>query len=209
MRSTILAVILLAGACGKHGTGGGSDAPATSDAGVGDDAPGSIDAPVDGTGGDATGSTADCTTYCNAIQAACVGGNAQYSSVAICVASCTKLPAGTSGATSGNSLACRDTHRQLAQTTPSTHCVHAGPSGGGTCGTACEGFCAIAAAACPAESPPASCATECAALPPAPPYNATITSGDSLECRLYYATLAALDPATSCVETGQNSTMCQ
>jgi hypothetical protein len=158
---------------------------------------------------DATGSTADCSTYCNAIQGACIGGNAQYGSVATCVAACMKLPAGTTGATSGNSLACRATHTQLALTDPSTHCVHAGPSGGATCGTACEGFCAIAAAACPVEYPAASCATDCAALPSAPPYNAAITTGDTLECRLYYATLAALDPATSCVETGQNSPMCQ
>lgn len=203
MRLAIIAYVLMAGGCGKHGSGGNTDASA-GDGSV-PDASSIVDAP----NGDATGSTVDCTAYCTAIQSACTGANVQYASAASCIASCMHLPAGTAGATSGNTLACRTMHTQLAQGAPSTHCVHAGPSGGATCGTTCEGFCAIAAASCPTEYPPASCATDCAALQATPPYNATITTGDSVECRLYYATLAALAPSTNCVETGQNGTMCQ
>src|SRR5258708_36856000 len=93
-------------ACGNKHTGT-PDAPGTGiDApGTGVDAPGTgIDAPVD-----ALGSTADCTSYCTDILAACTGGRTQYVSMDTCVASCMHLPAGMSGATSGNSLACRIT----------------------------------------------------------------------------------------------------
>lgn len=199
----LVGLITTAVACGKHSSTNQPDAP-----GTGIDAPGTgVDAP--GTGVDALGSTADCTAYCNTIQAACTGANAQYTSTATCVASCMHFPAGTMGATSGNSLACRAAHAQLAQGDPNTHCVHAGPSGGGVCGTACEGFCAVASAVCAADWPTATCATDCAMVQAMPPYNATITSGDSIECRLYYATLATTDPTTNCPETGQNSGACQ
>src|SRR5258706_6756502 len=150
-----LAFVVVVG-CGKK-SGGTPDAP-----GTGIDAPGNgVDAP--GTGIDATGSTADCTAYCNTIQAACTGNNAQYTSAATCVASCMRLPSGTAGAASGNSVACRATHAQLAGADPNTHCVHAGPSGGATCGTTCEGYCAIAVAVCPTQNPAATCAADCAA----------------------------------------------
>jgi hypothetical protein len=163
---------------------------------------------------DGSASSADCMSYCTAIQAACVGGDAQYDFGSVgtdgsCLHSCLDLPAGTTGAVSGNSLACRMTHTQLAMTDPTTHCVHAGPSGGGACGNTCEGFCSIASAGCPTQWPAATCATNCAAVPTAPPYDRSITTGDTIECRTHYAVLATVAP-TNCPETSQTtSTMCR
>ena len=210
MRLLALGLVITAAACGSKSSSG-IDAPVIeSDApGTGIDGPaGIVDAP--GTGVDAANaSAADCMSYCTTIQAACTGTHVQYTSSATCVASCLHYPAGTASANSGSSLACRATHALLAQGDPNTHCVHAGPSGGGTCGATCEGYCAIAAAVCPTENPPATCAADCAAISTTPPYTSTIANGDSIECRLHFATLASTDPATNCVETGQNGTQCQ
>jgi hypothetical protein len=200
---TMVAIALVASACGKHKNGGGPADAAKHDA------PGT-DAPPDG-----ASSSMACMTYCNSIQTTCVGGNAQYDFGSVgtdgsCVGACLDLPAGVAGAASGNSLACRVTHTQLAMTDPDTHCVHAGPSGGDMCGTTCEGFCSIASMACPTQWPAATCAATCATVPSAPPYDRSITTGDTIECRLHYAVLATVDAATNCPETSPtNSTMCQ
>jgi hypothetical protein len=147
---------------------------------------------------------------CTTIQAACTGTNAQYASMDTCVASCAHFPAGASGAMSGNSLACREYHAMAAQTDPTTHCVHAGPSGGGVCGMPCDGFCSLVVAECPAQYASATdCMTTCGGYIATPSYNATVTTGNSLSCRIFHATEAAMDPATHCSHTAMASPVCQ
>lgn len=94
---------------------------------------------TDGGGVDSGAGTSDCGTYCSSIMAICTGDNAQYASAADCMAQCTELswPAGTAGATSGNTLACRTYHAGAARDMmmPAVHCPHAGPTGGGVCGS--------------------------------------------------------------------------
>src|SRR5262249_43880630 len=110
----------------------------------------------------------------------------------------------------GNSLGCRSDHAMLAVGDPGTHCKHAGPSGAGTCGTTCQGFCSIASVACPTQYPAASCAATCATIPTVPPYTSNTSTGDTIECRLHYAVLATLTPATNCTEASENNTtQCQ
>jgi hypothetical protein len=178
-----------------------SDAPAMPDADAAIDGPLMIDAPP---------ISLDCTSYCSAITARCTGVNQQYGSLATCMSSCQYFSVGATTDTTGNTLGCRVSHVELAQAARSTHCVHAGPSGGGVCGQPCEGFCAIAVAACPGVHTVGQCPTDCTQIPATPPYSTAIQSGDSVSCRLYYATAAAADPTTYCPDTSASSSlMCQ
>src|SRR5262245_2561842 len=76
----------------------------------------------------------NCTDYCNIIMGNCTMGNAQYSGMDQCVASCKAFKVGTAMDTSGNTLGCRQYHAGAAAGDPNTHCPHAGPGGDGMCG---------------------------------------------------------------------------
>ena len=159
---------------------------------------------------DSAGSAASCSDYCRTIIAACTGANNQYLSMQTCTSSCMSYPLGTTGDQSGNSLACRAYHAMLAQTDPTTHCVHAGPSGGGACGDPCDGFCSLVVADCATQYPSAgACATTCAGFATTPAYSANVTSGNSLSCRIYEATLASTNAAAHCPNTAASSATCQ
>ena len=90
----------------------------------------------------------DCTSYCTTITGACTAANLQYSDMATCVASCAHFPVGTLADMGGDTLGCRLYHANAAKTDPGTHCVHAGPGGGGVCGMPCMGFCDLVVAEC-------------------------------------------------------------
>ncbi len=77
----------------------------------------------------------DCSGYCTATMAACTGDNARYVDMTDCMEVCTEAGwmAGTPGATSGNTIACRIYHAGAAATMPAVHCVHTGATGGGVC----------------------------------------------------------------------------
>ena len=109
----------------------------------------------------------------------------------------------------GNTLGCRNYHAEMAKTDATTHCVHAGPSGGGVCGTPCEGFCTIVVPICPSEYTVTNCPGDCAGYNTTPPYTANTDNGDSLECRFTAATKASTAPTNNCPDTGGNSNACQ
>jgi hypothetical protein len=158
-----------------------------------------------GDGGGGSGVTLDCNTYCTRTQTNCTAANAQYSGMDTCMASCTHFPVGTLADTGGNTLGCRIYHAGNAATDPVTHCIHAGPSGGGGCGNPCDGFCSLVVAECSTQYPSASdCATTCATFATTPPYSAAVTAGDDLSCRIYHATAASTDPTTHCPHTGSD-----
>ncbi|MBM4358789.1 MAG: hypothetical protein FJ096_11860 [Deltaproteobacteria bacterium] len=150
-----------------------------------------------------------CEAYCDTITANCTGNNAQYSDKAHCVASCAAFPKGTAADTTGNTVGCRAYHAGAAKMDPAVHCSHAGPGGDGACGTNCEGFCAIALKACSAKyADKAACETECKAFKDTVDYNATVTTGDSLACRLYHLTVASVDPTVHCDHITATSPVC-
>jgi hypothetical protein len=139
-----------------------------------------------------------CDSYCTKIMANCTGANAQFVNNGACLGTCSAWAAGTAGATTGNSLACRDYHAGAATgANAALHCPHAGPAGGGTafCGTPCEGFCAVATAKCATQWASAStCATECAAFATdGGSFNTATTTGNNYECRMYHLSVAATD----------------
>jgi len=117
---------------------------------------------------------------------------------------------------------------QGAQTDLQTACSRSGPGGGDTCTMTpnapdCEGYCAIYRSACKGDSSnpfigvipnfpkdnggtQTECIQKCQGIPamPAPGYTAEAgrASGDTLGCRLYYATNALLDPKSYCDYAG-------
>lgn len=176
-------------------------------AACGDDNNNKTDAHVDSPTIDAPAMTLDCASYCNAILANCTASNVQFGDMATCMNSCNDFPKGALADMSGDTLGCRINHAALAKTDPGTHCVHAGPSGGGVCGMPCMGFCDIAVATCHGQYPDAtSCATSCAAFATTPPFTANVQTGNSLSCRLYHATAATVSPNPHCMHASPTST---
>jgi hypothetical protein len=146
-----------------------------------------------------SGAAPDCTTYCTSITANCTATHQQYGSMATCMASCAHFPVGTSGMMASDTLGCRTYHAGAAMADPVTHCVHAGPSGAGVCGSPCEGFCDLAVAECPTQyADKNTCMTACASMTMTPPFDSSIQSGNNLSCRIYHATAASTDPTTHC-----------
>jgi hypothetical protein len=178
----------------------------------------------------------DCATYCSEIQANCTGGNAQYPDMAHCMATCASFSVGTSQVTdmSGNTLGCRIHYAGApSMMEAATHCFHAGPAGDLITATApafcsggdvCASFCTLEIKACGSLDAPlpgnprdntnnpiyqyrnmASCMTSCAAFDKTHEYS-TMAAGDSLACRLYHATIAAIavtpNGTTECPYTG-------
>jgi hypothetical protein len=128
MKNTIFASLILGGllvACSDDDPKPVTPPVTTPDAGPGTDS----GIPVTG--------RAECVTYCDAVSGACSAANAQYNSKEDCVAYCnaSNWPKGTDGEQAGNTVACRTYHAGVAAGAPEVHCPHAGPSGGGVCGT--------------------------------------------------------------------------
>jgi hypothetical protein len=188
------------GAQGGGGSGGGtttSSTTSTSDGGGGE-------------GGGATGAT--CASYCASVGANCTAGNLQYADEAQCLAACAAFEQGEPGATSGNSLECRQYHADFASNDPATHCVHAGPLGTGACeGTngSCDGFCAIAMAECSNIYETLNdCLTDCALNADDVVYHQGVTTGDNLACRMYHLTVAIAAPDPHCEHIQSTDATC-
>jgi hypothetical protein len=147
-----------------------------------------------------------CADYCAKVQMNCTavdgGSNAQYPSTTACETYCSMVaawPAGVTGATTGNTVACRSYHAGAAAADPVTHCPHAGPTGGMMCGTLCENYCYLMAKNCTGANAvydPATCATKCATIPTGGLANDT--SGNTVQCRITYLGLAFSDATTNC-----------
>jgi hypothetical protein len=157
-----------------------------------------------GTGGTKVEPKTLCERYCDTVMANCTGDFPVYRSRSVCDQVCKVLPAGREGDTSVNSVECRLHFAELAATIGETNvnCPAAGPGGDGLCGANCDGFCTIALAACP-DSPISGlgCAKACSDLPDPGGYNSNIETGNSIECRLYHASAATVDPMTHCKHT--------
>jgi hypothetical protein len=140
-----------------------------------------------------------CQNYCGKIGSVCTGAAIQYSDINQCLALCPAIPttaASGSATTGGDSLQCRSYHIGVASVSSANalvHCPHAGLDGGpAVCGSLCDAYCDQMVRTCPTTffADKATCMTACAA------YDATgtvgATSGDTLQCRFYHATVATL-----------------
>lgn len=176
------------------------------------DAPVAIDAAIDAGGPDAAAGQT-CADYCASIAANCTNTLAMYADTATCLASCAHVAPGTAADMGGNTLGCRVYHAGAAAGNPTLHCRHAGPGGDGVCGADCEGFCTLVLGACAGQATPpyasmGACMTSCSGFATTPPYNSSVTGGNSFACRLYHATAASTTPGLHCQHTTPASATC-
>jgi hypothetical protein len=203
MKSTLLLSICVLVGCGNDSGGKTIDAP-----GGGGDAAVTIDAPA---------KALTCSYYCSIIMSACTTAVAQYASMQNCIDTCAKFTPGVLDETMNNTLGCRIYHAEAAVAAPTTHCVHAGPTGGGMCGSAtpnyCAVFCPLEDALCPGTYPATGngrClgTNGCPSIASNPPYSSNDTGKNDIECRFYHLTAAATAPTTHCAHTVVASSTC-
>jgi len=141
-----------------------------------------------------------CEAYCSMMTTNCGGEVAVFPSEADCLAACAAMPDdGAFNAIDGNSVQCRIYHGSFpAAADPVTHCGHASPNGGQTCGTLCDAYCDQALAHCDSlYVNREECMTTCEQFPTNGDSDAQ--SGDSVQCRTYHASFpSAADPNTHC-----------
>jgi hypothetical protein len=159
-------------------------------------------------GHDLSGAAPTCAAYCAKIQMNCTAGsgdagsNVQYATTGDCNNQCMTAaawPPGMIGDTSGNTIGCRLYHAGAAAADPVFHCPHAGPTGGGLCGSYCDNYCQLMAKNCTGTNAvynATDCMTKCAMIPT----NGTANdaAGNTIQCRIYHLSLAASDPVTHC-----------
>jgi hypothetical protein len=215
---TILAASLLvaAGACGSSSDSGGAGGSSTatgaggtsSTTGAGATSSSSTGSAGDGAGG---GAALDCASYCAEVAANCTTTHEQFTDSATCMGTCAAYPVGAVSDTSGNTLGCRYYHGGAAMADPTTHCPHAGLTGGdndptdataGTCGEACDNFCTVALAVCmgqpSAYATKDDCMMECKQFAPdATDYNTSDTGNNDYGCRVYHLTAASADASSA------------
>lgn len=154
--------------------------------------------------------SAECKAYCDEVMGSCTGKIAAYPDRSTCLATCAKLPSGETKA--DNSLECRTEQAVLAGSSgePASHCKAAGPFGAEICGSSCQAYCTLLSAACPDKlTGIGDCTAACSGLRSDAVFDlATLKSGDSLECRIAYASLAAKDPTAHCAAAAFKSSAC-
>lgn len=150
-----------------------------------------------GDGGDPTLTL--CARYCSTVMENCTGPVQVYESFAVCQRACQVLDPGTPDDRTGNTIGCRFFHAKQIELIgeEETECPAAGPGGDGVCGPNCAGYCSLLQGLCP----PAlgvECRATCPELTDLGGFNASQTSGLTLQCRLYHVSAATLDPALHC-----------
>ena len=158
-----------------------------------------------------------CENYCHLAQANCVGDDALYADLGACEAACAAFPVDAeTGATGGDSVQCRIYHLGVAGDPggagPGTHCPHGGEDGGGVCVAppppepTCEAYCAAVTANCAGEDAQydseQACLDYCQTFAALPLGGADDTSGNTVGCRTYHATVVATDGTQHCVHAG-------
>jgi len=177
-----------------------------------------------------TTASPQCLEYCNKADSVCrtaPSGDAEstgylYLTHEACLATCAHMP--LTGADQ-NSVACRVQQLGLAVDTgesPELYCANAGPGGNDACGSNCENYCHLFAAACKDEfkkyaanaeegdDGTAVCISKCLGLADTGLYDATAGgnyTGDTLQCRLVHTTSSMLDPGTHCAHAELKSTL--
>lgn len=167
----------------------------------------------------------DCSSYCSSVMDHCRGNQAQYASREECLAFCARIPIGQTGDTDGNSIACRQSYAESpARTDSVTYCPAAGPFDSRPCGERCPVFCGMVLSVCSpgvdsGVAAPFNDYSECQTACLDFLYldggvdggSGTVggpTSGDSLNCRLYYLR-QVLTTGSGCENLGGSSSECR
>lgn len=177
-----------------------------------DDGSGSDGFGGEGTGGGPTGpvdektgkvTSDECIEYCDAMETNCPEGTEfqQYIDRDTCINSCNAFEPGDRKDPTGNTLACRLRLAKAAATSSGEFCGNAGALGGGECGTNCEAWCSLLAAACPDEYEVLlDCEAACSGLKDSGnrSFPKSYPSGADLQCRVYHVGAAFDNPKVHC-----------
>jgi len=196
---------------------------------------GCSDSKTNNTTPDAAAVDLTCTNYCTTIATSCTGNLSQFGGMnaadatAHCMGTCATFM--NSATQSGDTLGCHLYHAQVAGMPgmSTAHCPHAGPGGDAigattaTCGDNCTNFCSIVMGACTGTNAAyaniGDCMTACGQFTTTAKYTVDTTTfpsmnptGNTLACRLYHATNAAVSAAaagTHCPHTKMMSDVCK
>ena len=142
--------------------------------------------------------------FCDDYTDACLDHDAFDGDIASCIAQYEMVPMGTTGATTGNSRACRAYHINLALTDPATHCEHS--AGLSVCvdGNAqAQAFCAQYMNTCSMYDSFSGDMAMCVmSYDNTPMGSAGATSGNSQACRDYHLGAAMSDAGLHCPHAG-------
>ena len=153
-----------------------------------------------------------CENYCDVVTTNCTGDDAQYESREACLSYCEAVGGweeGMKGDTSGDTIACRIYHGGVAAGAPTTHCDHAGPTGGNVCGSWCDVYCNLGFEHCSAANELYDTEAECQAT--CATFDDSGSPGDieydTVQCRIYHlGSPAASMPDTHCSHGGETPT---
>ncbi len=141
----------------------------------------------------------NCEVYCRNMTTNC--GDGFGTDVPTCLATCSAYPSdGAINAADGNTVQCRTFHAEAAAGDTS-HCAHAGITGGGACGAdACDAYCDQVMANCRDSTQlypdRAACMATCGNMPADGAWDAS--DGNSVQCRAYHGAGAAKADPTHC-----------
>ncbi len=144
-----------------------------------------------------------CSEFCATVMQNCTGDFAVYESTAACLAVCAHLPPGRPGDVEANTVYCRLDSAHPAGDTGAPNCPAASPGGFGVCGADCDGYCVLLQQVCPARFTASyrdlvDCGAQCSSLPTSGAFDLSQSSGNTVNCRLWNVSAAALDPETFC-----------
>jgi len=219
----LAAAFFITQGCSSSSDGGGNTADGGTTDGGGSHDSGTADTGTSDTGASDTGTAdssneaggaPDCATYCTSIMANCTGANAQYTDATVCANVCAGFTAkGASSDMMGDTLGCRIYHAGAAgmsAAAATTHCPHAGPTGGdkdpkgtaGVCGEPCTSFCSIAAQVCTGANKQfadtTACTTACKMFAAdTASYSTADTSKNDMGCRFYHLSAASKNAAAA------------
>lgn len=146
-----------------------------------------------------------CAAYCAEVAEACTGSHQQYASEEACLKLCKTFPAGTLADETGHTLGCRiNAAKEVKATGEVEGCLAAGPGGSGVCGTNCQAYCTSVEALCPTQFATfaGKCLDRCGDVPDCKDYQADpLRNDDSIQCRLFHVSSAAVGPGTHCPHT--------
>jgi hypothetical protein len=153
----------------------------------------------------------ECEKYCNLVMKGCTDAFAAYPDRTTCIKTCDALPSGE--VSQDNSYECRTEQAQLAVNggEQDSECPAAGPFGNGVCGTACEALCTLLDKNCADKQVGiGDCVAACGGIRADGVFDLSkLTSGDDVECRVAYASLAAVDPTQYCSAGALKSDRCK
>ncbi len=158
-----------------------------------------LDAALDGGEACVAQRGAGCETYCDLMTEHCAS---VYPNRDNCLGSCETFPGGPDD-TDSDSFECRERYARAAASDASA-CNKAAITGGGVCGTPCEGYCDQVLANCSdamdvvyADRP--TCLQMCGLLDGTAPADDWRDEGDSVQCRAYHGSApASFDSQTHC-----------